>query len=88
MGNPAVVGLRIDGRRTNARGFLHPGVLLAVADMLMGHTAHRASPPGTGLVTASLTTDFPGSAQLVPVRPATRSVTDTFELGGMVAQAG
>ncbi len=63
-GDPAVVGLRIDERHTNARGFLHAGVLVAVADVLMGHTAHRASPPGTGLVTASLTTDFPGSAQL------------------------
>ncbi len=61
--DPAVVGLRIEGRHTNARGFLHAGVLVAVADVLMGHTAHRASPPGTGLVTASLTTDFPGSAQ-------------------------
>jgi len=64
VSEPAVVGLRIDERHTNARGFLHAGVLVAVADVLMGHTAHRASPPGTGLVTASLTTDFPGSAQL------------------------
>lgn len=64
VADPAVVGLFIDDRHTNARGFLHAGVLVAVADVLMGHTAYRASPPGTGLVTASLTTDFPGSAQL------------------------
>jgi len=64
VGDPAVVGLGIDDRHTNARGFLHAGVLVAVADVLMGHTAHRASPPGTALVTVSLTTDFPGSAQL------------------------
>jgi len=64
VGDPAVAGLRIDERHTNARGFVHAGVLVAVADVLMGHTAHRASPPGTGLVTASLTSDFPGSAQL------------------------
>lgn len=62
--DPAVVGLRIDQRHTNARGFLHAGVLVAVADVLMGHTAHAAAPPETGLVTASLTTDFPGSAQI------------------------
>jgi acyl-coenzyme A thioesterase 13 len=62
--DPSVVGLHIDGRHTNARGFLHAGVLVAVADVLMGHTAHRAGSPDTGLVTASLTTDFPGSAQL------------------------
>ena len=63
-GDPSVVGLHIDERHTNARGFLHAGVLVAVADVLMGHTAHRAGPPDAGLVTASLTTDFPGSAQL------------------------
>jgi len=40
VGDPAVVGLRINGRHTNARGFLHAGVLVAVADMLMG--PHRA----------------------------------------------
>lgn len=64
VGDPAVVGLRIDERHTNARGFLHAGVLVAVADVVMGHTAHRAAPPGASLVTASLTTDFPGAAQL------------------------
>lgn len=63
-GDPAVVGLRIDARHTNARGFLHAGVLVAVADIVMGHTASRAAPSETRLVTASLTTDFPGSAQV------------------------
>ncbi len=62
--DPACVALRIDERHTNSRGFLHAGVLVAVADVVMGHTAHRAAPPDTGLVTASLTTEFPGSAQL------------------------
>ena len=62
--DPAVVGLRIDERHTNARGFLHAGVLVAVADVVMGHTAHRVARPATSLVTASLTTDFPGSAQV------------------------
>lgn len=64
VGDPAVIGLRIDERHTNARGFLHAGVLVAVADVVMGHAARRACPPGTTLVTASLTTDFPGSARL------------------------
>lgn len=30
----------------------------------MGHTARRLDPHESGLVTASLTTDFPGSAQI------------------------
>ena len=58
-----MVRLQVDDRHTNARGFLHAGVLVAVADVLMGHTAHRAGPPEVALVTVSLTTDFPGSAQ-------------------------
>ena len=61
--DPGRIGLRIDHRHTNARGILHGGVLVAVADVVMGHTARRAAPPGTSLVTASLTTDFPGSAR-------------------------
>lgn len=61
--DPAAVGLAIDERHTNSRGFLHGGVLVAVADVIMGHTAHRSLPAGMALVTASLTTDFPGSAR-------------------------
>jgi uncharacterized protein (TIGR00369 family) len=60
----ATVGLVLDERHGNARGFAHAGVLVALADTLMGHTAQRAGPPGTRLVTVSLTTDFPATAQL------------------------
>ena len=60
--DPSRVGLRIDERHTNARGFLHAGLLVAVADTIMGHTAQRALGPDTRLVTVSLTTDFTSSA--------------------------
>jgi acyl-coenzyme A thioesterase 13 len=62
--DPATVGLVLDERHGNARGFGHAGVLVALADTLMGHTAQRAGPPDTRLVTVSLTTDFPATAQL------------------------
>lgn len=62
--DPAVVRLLIDGRHTNARGFLHAGVLVAVADSIMGHTIHRRSPGAPSLVTVSLTTEFLGSAEV------------------------
>jgi acyl-coenzyme A thioesterase 13 len=62
--DPAVLGLLLDQRHSNARGFTHAGVLVALADTLMGHTAQRAGPPGTRLVTVSLTTDFPGTAHV------------------------
>jgi len=57
------VGLRIDERHTNARGFLHTGLLVAVADTIMGHTAQRALGPDARLVTVSLITDFTSSAR-------------------------
>ncbi|WP_216870329.1 PaaI family thioesterase [Modestobacter excelsi] len=60
----ATIGIRLDERHGNARGFAHAGVLVALADTLMGHTAQRAGPPDTRLVTVSLTTDFPATARL------------------------
>jgi uncharacterized protein (TIGR00369 family) len=62
--DPSRVRIQIDGRHTNARGWAHGGVLLAVADTLMGHTAQRAGPEGTSVVTVSMTTDFPGTARM------------------------
>ena len=60
----SVIGLRLDERHTNARGLLHAGLLVALADVVMGHTAQRVAPAGSSLVTASLTTDFVSSARL------------------------
>jgi acyl-coenzyme A thioesterase 13 len=62
--DPSVVRLLVDERHTNARGFLHAGVLVAVADTIMGHTLHGASPAAPALVTVSLTADFTGSANV------------------------
>ena len=60
--DPSSVGMSIDERHTNTRGFLHAGLLVAVADTIMGHTAQRALGPDARLVTVSLTTDFTSSA--------------------------
>ena len=62
-GDGSVVGLVIDERHTNSRGMLHGGVLVAIADTVMGHTSERAA-TGTRLVTVSLSTDFLGAARL------------------------
>ena len=42
---------------------MHAGLLVAVADTIMGHTAQRALGPDARLVTVCLTTDFTSSAQ-------------------------
>ena len=58
---PLVIGLWLDARHTNARGFVHAGFLVALADTLLGHTILRD--PGTPpIVTVSLTTNFTGTA--------------------------
>lgn len=58
---PLVVGLWLDERHTNARGFVHGALLVALADTVLGHTILRT--PGTApIVTVSLSTDFTGSA--------------------------
>ena len=62
-GDVSVVGLVIDERHTNARRMLHGGVLVAIADTVMGHTSERAA-TGTRLVTVSLSTAFVGAARL------------------------
>ena len=59
---PAIVGLTLDERHTNSRGMVHAGLLVALADTVMGHNIERAL-DGPRVVTVSLTTDFVGSAQ-------------------------
>lgn len=60
--DPSIVGLQTDERHTNSRGIVHGGLLVALADTVMGHTAERALVDGVRLVTVSLTTDFTGAA--------------------------
>jgi acyl-coenzyme A thioesterase 13 len=61
--DPSIIGLELDERHTNSRGFCHAGVLLALADTIMGHTIdHALAGPGRP-VTVTLTSDFLGSAR-------------------------
>jgi uncharacterized protein (TIGR00369 family) len=59
---PLVAGLWLDRRHTNSRGFAHAGLLVALADTVLGHTILREFPGSPPVVTVSLTTDFTGSA--------------------------
>jgi acyl-coenzyme A thioesterase 13 len=59
---PLVLGLRLDERHTNSRGFVHAGFLVALADTVLGHTIVRSSSDPKPILTVSLTTDFTGSA--------------------------
>jgi uncharacterized protein (TIGR00369 family) len=59
----SLVGLQTDERHTNSRGVVHAGLLVAIVDTVMGHSAERAVSTGSRVVTVSLTTDFIGAAR-------------------------
>lgn len=58
------LGLRAQAKHSNMRGIVHGGVLAALADMALGYTLAFSSDPPLGLVTASLTIDYAGSASV------------------------
>lgn len=59
-----VLGLRIEKKHCNTRGFAHGGLLATLADAGLGSGVAFSREPPIPLVTASLTTDFAGSAQI------------------------
>ena len=63
-GATLVVGLRVEEKHTNARGTLHGGVLASIADIALGYGLATSTEPRTSMVTANLSVDFAGSAQL------------------------
>jgi acyl-coenzyme A thioesterase 13 len=63
-GADLTVGLRVLDHHLNARGLVHGGVLMTMADIALGYAMATATEPPTAAVTASLTTDFVGSARI------------------------
>jgi uncharacterized protein (TIGR00369 family) len=63
-----VLGLYVDAPHTNTRGFLHGGLIAALADNAMGLSCgQRLAAEGvdtTGMVTVSLSVDYLGRADL------------------------
>ncbi|MET0271504.1 MAG: PaaI family thioesterase [Phenylobacterium sp.] len=61
-GDVVVLGLRVADAHCNSRGFVHGGLISALADNAMGLACgRRAGQPG--MVTVSLSVDFLASAQ-------------------------
>jgi acyl-coenzyme A thioesterase 13 len=58
------LGLRIDERHTNRRGVAHGGMLVTLADVLLGYGTSSSRDDPRGLITANLTADFAGVARL------------------------
>lgn len=59
-----VIGLRAQAAHTNSRGFVHGGLISALADNAMGLSCSKRLGGEASLVTVSLTVDFLGSAQI------------------------
>lgn len=63
-GDAFVVGLRVQPKHANARGLAHGGVLMTLADIALGYRSAFSVDPPASLTTASVTTDFAGSARV------------------------
>lgn len=61
-GDIVILGLRAGPAHTNSRGFVHGGLISALADNAMGLSCSRTLGGDTRLVTANLTVDFLGVA--------------------------
>ena len=61
-GDTVILGLRAGAAHTNSRGFVHGGLISALADNAMGLSCARRLGDGASLVTVNLTVDFLGAA--------------------------
>ena len=59
-----ILGLRLATPHTNARGFVHGGLIAALTDKAMGHSCGHKMPGVRSLVTVSMSIDFISSAQV------------------------
>ena len=59
-----ILGLRLATPHTNARGFVHGGLIAALTDKAMGHSCAHKMHGAHSLVTVSMSIDFILSAQI------------------------
>lgn len=72
------LGMRVDERHINSKGFCHGAVLAMIADVFLGRLIALSQQPVPGLVTVNL-----GLTYLAPARPGT-----WLEAAGQVDRAG
>src|SRR3954466_3440641 len=59
-----ILGLRLAKPHTNARGFVHGGLIAALADKAMGHSCGHQLHSAVSLVTVGIAIDFIASAAI------------------------
>lgn len=93
--DPLRAGFTVDGPKSNARGFLHGGVIAAIGDVVIGHALAVQTDPPAHLVTVNLSCDLLGTARegewvdilVTPTRVGRRLAagTTTFTSGRVIA---
>ena len=79
-----VIGLRIQPKHANGRGIAHGGLLMTMCDISLGYRTTRSQTPSPMLTTASVTTDFAGSAK---IGDWVEAHVDVQKVGGRLAFA-
>lgn len=64
LGSDMALGLRVEPRHCNARQKVHGGILATLADVALGYATSFSTHPPTGMVTANLSLDYNGAAQV------------------------
>ncbi len=59
-----VLGVRIEERHCNRRGVAHGGLLVTLADLVLGYSSGQSEDPPKPLATINLSADFAGSARV------------------------
>ena len=85
------IGLRAGPAHANGRGFVHGGLLAALADNAMGHSCGQARGDSAGsLVTVNLAMDFVATARLgqwIEIRPTVIKVGASLSFASAVVTA-
>jgi len=58
------IGLRVQEHHLNARGLVHGGLLMTMADIALGYAMATSADPPIAAVTSQLSADFAGGARL------------------------
>jgi uncharacterized protein (TIGR00369 family) len=80
-GGAVAIGFQAAERHANSRGFVHGGMIAALADNAMGLSCGESMGRLSSLVTVSLAVDFLGAAQLgqwVQVSPSVSKLGSTL----------
>jgi uncharacterized protein (TIGR00369 family) len=90
QGGALHMGLRLAPAHCNSRGFLHGGVVAALADNAMGISCGKAEPTLSGLVTLSLNVDYVGigrTGQWLQIEPRVLKAGRSVRFGDALVMA-